>query len=193
MKLQLALGAAIAALMVVACGGKVVVDKSGGGGTGATTTTGGGGEGGSTLCLATCAALQARGCAGADCAFQCESILSGTSCPATADALLGCLRDQAATAPSCFIEPCQQARSAHHACETSATSCESPLLGEGSPNLCVGKGICPGNVEHAAQCDASGHCDCLLGNGDVGQCQETGPFLCDMTDGCCGALFPQEG
>lgn len=185
---------AFVALLASACGGKVVVDApdegSGGTTSASSTTTTTSTSGGPDPCVEACAALGAKGCAGADCVDRCEAVPS--TCSATANLLLACLRDQAAAAASCIVDACITQREALMTCIV-GTSCESPNVGPGNPGLLVGKGICGGMHEHAAVCDEGGHCDCVFDVDSLGTCQETGPFLADIGAGCCGSIFPQGG
>lgn len=170
--------AALLSVLLAACGGKVAVDADG--------------PNQNPLCKDACAALVARDCGGSDCADRCNEVASSGECAAEVSALLGCLRDQASAAASCVIEACVPQRDALQTCRV-GTSCESPILSQEGPDQIVGKGLCASVVEHAAMCDGSLQCACIVDVATIAMCTETGPFLADISGGCCAASFPQEG
>jgi hypothetical protein len=188
----------VVALAAAACGGHVVVDGAGGSGgttttltTTSTVSTSVTSTGGPQICAAACAALEAKGCVGAPCGAVCLGAVTGP-CADLAIGLLTCVRDQAAGATGCLVDPCVPFRQKLEACAT-ASSCSSQVLDDGNLGMCVGKGIC-GTTERGVECDVqTGACTCMFGNGPVGMCQEAGPFLCDFADGCCTNLFPMGG
>jgi hypothetical protein len=201
----LRLGLFGSAFLAAACGGKVVFETGGGQGggppstvsvsissTGAVAPTGvvsvvaTTGTGMGDQCTQYCAALGAKGCGGGDCVARCESAL-GSSCGSIASMLVSCLQNYIGGAPGCLVAGCTQARTDFALCSATALGCMDALVFDDTSGSCGGKGLCGGG-EPWVECDGAGNCTCHFDSSTVGSCHETGPFVCDITQGCCGAF-----
>jgi hypothetical protein len=202
-----ALAAALASASFAGCGGKVVIDQGeGGGGTSnsSTTTVGtsvsatGGGTDVAEGCKTICGVIVNAGCGSPSCAGECvQTHAEAGMCADEFEAMLACYLQNTDAFSQCKEPPaCSELENAFNNCEQQGGpgDCSPQECGVDNGGGCSCTVACS-NTKFTSDCktapDGNQFCVCGIDGNQIGSCD--GPNICDIFEGCCGAILFGQG